>query len=102
MSRQNHILHFHISKTRRLNAFDKIAVIAAFAYPLTGIPQVISVLRGESSGISLPSWFGFIIFAAFFLVYGVVHRIKPMIITNALWLLVDCLVVAGVIIQRMS
>ena len=101
MSRQNHLLHFHISKKRQLNAFDKIAVIAAFAYPLTGVPQVISVLQGQTSGISLPSWYGFIIFAVFFLVYGVVHRIKPMVITNALWLLVDGLVVAGVFVHSM-
>ena len=96
------MLHFHISKKRRLSAFDKVAVVAAFAYPITGVPQIFSVLQGQTSGISLPSWFGFILFALFFLVYGAVHRIKPMIITNALWLLVDSLVVTGVIVQRLG
>ncbi len=100
MSRQNHILHFHISKKRQLNTFDKVAIMAAFAYPLTGVPQVISVIHGQTAGVSLASWFGFIIFAVFFLTYGAVHRIKPMIITNALWLLIDGLVVVGVIVQR--
>lgn len=97
MSRQNHLLHFHISKKRQITWLDKAAVVAAFLYPLSGLPQVIEVFKGNSEGVSIFSWLGFLIFAAFFLTYGIVHKITPMIITNALWLVIDGLVVLGVL-----
>lgn len=102
MSRQNHLLHFHISKKRQLSWLDKTAVIAAFVYPLVGVPQVIEVLKGNVGGISLISWFGFIGFSFFFLIYGIAHKIVPMIISNTLWLLVDGLVVVGVLVHTMA
>ena len=99
MSRQNHLLHFHISKKRQLTWLDKIAVIAAFVYPLSGLPQVIEVLQGNSEGVSVLSWLGFMAFSSFFLIYSLVHKITPMIITNALWVMIDGLIVAGVLLH---
>jgi hypothetical protein len=100
MSRQNHLLHFHISRKKRVSWLDKTAVIAAFAYPTMGLPQVIEALRGNVQGVSLYSWLGFVVFSLFFLVYGTVHKIKPMVITNVLWLIIDVLVVTGVLVHR--
>ena len=73
--------------------------MAAFVYPLTGVPQIYEVFRGNISGVSAAAWLGFIVFSILFLAYGVVHRIKPMVITNALWLVVDSLVIIGVIVH---
>lgn len=100
MSRQNHLLHYHISKKRQISWLDKTAVIAAFIYPLSGLPQVIEVFRGNVDGVSISSWLGFIAFSMFFMIYGAVHKVKPMIITNALWLVIDGLVVVGVLVNR--
>lgn len=71
--------------------------MAAFLYPLSGIPQVIEVYNGQVDGVSLLSWLSFIAFSALFLSYGLIHKITPMIITNTLWLGVDGLVVIGMI-----
>lgn len=101
MARQNYLLHFHISKKRQISWLDKIAVIAAFIYPLSGLPQVIEVFQGNVDGVSVSSWIGFIFFSIFFMAYGLVHKIKPMIITNALWLVIDGLIVAGVLTHKM-
>lgn len=79
---------------------DKVAVGAAFAYPLTGLPQLIEALNGNVEGISLMTWIGFTAFTAFFLLYGIVHRVRPMIITYALWLIVDGLVVGAVLMHQ--
>jgi uncharacterized protein with PQ loop repeat len=98
MSRQNHIVHAHLSKKKRLTSFDKIIILAAFMYPLSGLPQVIEVFNGHADGVSLLSWFGFIGFSALFLTYGLIHKIAPMIITNILWLAVDSLVIVGLIV----
>lgn len=97
MSRQHHALHAHVNKKKRLTLFDKIIIVAAFLYPLSGLPQVIEVYNGEVDGVSLLSWLSFIAFSALFLTYGLIHKITPMIITNILWIAVDGLVVLGVI-----
>lgn len=101
VSKQNHLLHWHISKKRQLSLIDKAAVVLAFIYPLTGVPQVISVMNHGSEGVSLLSWLGFAAFSAFFLVYATAHKIKPMIITNALWLVIDGLVITTVLVSKM-
>lgn len=101
MSRHNHLLYFHISKKRQITLFDKIVLIAAFLYPLSGLPQVFLVFHGNSEGVSLTSWLGFMAFSLLFLIYGTVHKIKPMAITNILWLIVEGLVVIGVLLNRM-
>lgn len=98
MSRQNHIVHAHLSGKKQLTMFDKTIILAAFMYPLSGLPQVIEVFNGHTDGVSLLSWFGFIGFSALFLTYGLIHKIAPMIITNILWLAVDCLVIVGLIV----
>lgn len=100
MSRNNHIALHHISKKKQINFFDRTIIVAAFVSPLFGIPQVINVLAGNIDGVSLFSWIGFMFFALLFLIYGYVHRLMPVIISNSLWLFIDGLVVVGVISHR--
>ena len=102
MSRQNHILHYHISHKKKLSNFDKTVVVAAFAYPLSGIPQIIEVANGNIAGVSLLSWIGFTAFSTLFFVYGVIHKITPMIITNLLWLIIDLVVVGLVLFHTLN
>lgn len=99
MSRQNHIVHAHLAKKKKLTLFDNIIILAAFLYPLSALPQVIEVFNGQTAGVSLWSWLSFICFSALFLAYGLIHRITPMIITNILWLAVDSLVIVGLLIN---
>ncbi|HEV7952104.1 MAG TPA: hypothetical protein VGO98_01905 [Candidatus Saccharimonadales bacterium] len=102
MSRQNHLLHFHISKKKRINLFDKIIIVAAFMYPLSGLPQIVTVFSGNTDGVSLISWISLLCFSILFLMYGLMHQIKPMIITNGLWIVVDGLVIVGILANGVS
>jgi uncharacterized protein with PQ loop repeat len=70
-------------------------------YPLSGIPQVFEVFQGHVDGVSVISWIAFMVFSSLFLVYGIFHKIVPMIITNFLWLIVDGIVVIGVATNMM-
>ncbi len=99
MSRPGIAFHKHISTKTKLSDFDKLAYLASFLYPLSGIYQVVDVFKGNTSGVSIYSWFGFSIFAALFLVYGLKHKIVPMIISNIIWLAVDGAVVVGILIN---
>lgn len=95
---QNH--HFHLSKRERKGLFEGVINIAAFLYPLTGLPQVIAVFQGSAEGVSVASWIGFTVFAALFLYYGISRHIRPMIIINSLWLVIDVLTVVGILMRQ--
>jgi uncharacterized protein with PQ loop repeat len=99
MSRENPAFHKHIQKKKKLTTFDIIVTIASFLYPLSSIYQVIQIFQGSTAGVSLYSWVSFAAFSSIFLIYGLKHRITPMIITNSIWLLMDSLVVVGYLIN---
>ncbi|MDB5187264.1 MAG: hypothetical protein JWM07_736 [Candidatus Saccharibacteria bacterium] len=99
MSRQNPVIHTHLANKKHLTLFDKIIILAAFLYPLSGLPQVVEVFNGHTVGVSLWSWLSFVCFSALFLAYGLIHKIAPMIITNILWLVVDSLVIIGLLVS---
>lgn len=97
----SHYLHKHISKKRQVTYVDRLMNAAAIIHPLTAIPQVYSIYSSHNvSGVSLWSWLGFMTLGLIFLAYGIVHRIRPFIVTQLLWFIVDFLVVIGIIIYR--
>ena len=99
MSRDNLTLHKHIENKKKLSTFDVVVIFASFLYPLSSIPQVISVFHGSIEGVSIYSWVGFLVFASVFFTYGIKHRIAPMIIANSIWIVMDSLVVIGYFIN---
>lgn len=101
MSRQHYSFHAHMSKRKQRTLLDHVAAAGAFVYPLTGLPQLLLVFRGEINGVSVMSWLGFLLFSLLFFAYGVVHRIKPIMITNLLWIVIDAMIVTGLIVRRM-
>lgn len=76
-------------------------MVASLMYPLSGIPQLISVYHGEVEGVSILSWLAFSFFSFLFLLYGIYHKIKPMIIVNLLWFVIDVAIVIGILKHHM-
>jgi uncharacterized protein with PQ loop repeat len=76
---------------------DKIIIVAAFVYPMSALPQIFDVFSGKAEGVSVISWLCFAVFSALFLVYGLVHKVRPMIVTNLLWIIIEVTVVVGVV-----
>jgi uncharacterized protein with PQ loop repeat len=99
MSRPHFALHEHIARKWRTSFFDDVITAAAIIYPLTGVPQVIEVFSGNVAGVSLLSWIGFTLFSALFLVYGIINKLRPIIITDSLWIVVNGLVVVGILVK---
>lgn len=74
---------------------------AAIIHPLTALPQVYKIYATKVVvGISLCTWLGFMVLGSIFLAYGLVHRIKPLIVTQVLWFIVDTLIVMGILMYR--
>lgn len=97
----SHQLHKHLSKKQKTTLIDKLMSVACVIHPLTALPQVYIIYSTQDvTGVSLLTWFGFMILGAIFLAYGIVHRIKPFIVTQLLWFVIDFLIVFGVLIYR--
>lgn len=97
----SYFLHKHLTKKQKKTVVDRAMFVAALAFPMTALPQIYQLYHTHNAtGISLSSWVGFICFGFVFLAYGIVHKLKPYIMTQILWLAMDTLMVAGILLYR--
>ena len=91
-----HHVKIHLSKI-----VDKgIYVIAALG-PLSAFDQVWQVWAiGNTNGVSLLMWLSWIPGAIFWLIYGLLHRDKPIILTQSLWLVMQLAIVSGLLFKK--
>lgn len=80
---------------------DSLMGVVAVIHPLTATPQVYEIYSTQNvTGVSLLTWFGFMLLGFVFLAYGIVHNLKPIILTQTLWFAVDFAIVIGVLLYR--
>lgn len=108
----SHPVH-HLHKRKRVHVHDQayphphpfkrfmdhaIYVIGILA-PIMGSIQAYKIWAYKTAaGIALPT-FVFNVFAnIFWLIYGILHKEKPIIIMYTLWLIVNIMIVAGTLI----
>ncbi|MFH0870756.1 MAG: PQ-loop domain-containing transporter [archaeon] len=81
-----------------VNLLDKLLIVIAVIAPLMNIPQVAKIFIGHNaSGISLLSYACFTLFDIPWLIYGIVHKEKPIVLSYSFWLVTNILVVIGVV-----
>jgi MtN3 and saliva related transmembrane protein len=82
---------------RHTHAIDRVVTAVAFIGPLTSLPQIIEIwfVDQSAAGVSVLTWSAFVLMAAVWLVYGIVHKQRPIVISNALWIVAQSLIVAG-------
>jgi uncharacterized protein with PQ loop repeat len=94
-------LNKYLNKKSESVFVDRLMSVAAVIHPLMATPQVYSIYTTHDvSGISLWTWFGFMALGLIFLAYGILHKIKPLIVTQVLWFIVDFLIVLGVVLYH--
>lgn len=84
---------------KTVKVVDSLMSVAAVIHPLTATPQVYAIYTSHNaSGVSLWTWLGFMLLGLVFLAYGVVHNLKPILVTQTLWFIVDILIVVGILL----
>lgn len=78
----------------------RLVFVVSVVYPMSAIPQLIKIIEGDARGVSVISWLSFCLCAALFLVYGLRHKVMPMIVSNILWVLIDGLVVVSLLVTH--
>lgn len=101
-ARRPHAVHYaYPSSDRFIHFFDKVIYVASVVGPLVMTPQLIKIYAERSAqGFSLVAWVGNLILTSIWLLYGILHRERAIIIAQILWLLINLFVVIGILIYK--
>jgi uncharacterized protein with PQ loop repeat len=67
--------------------FDYATYLVGIVGPFFVLPEVIRIYTTQDvAGIAIISWASFLLFAFVWLGWGILHKSKPVIITNLLWI----------------
>ncbi len=80
-----------------------IMFVVAFAAPLSNFPQIYTLFsKRVTEGLSLETWIMYVVFAFVQLFYAVTNKIKPLIVSNLLWIVVELVMIYGIVSFRMA
>lgn len=84
------------SSDSRIKYLDDLVMMIAFIMPLMTIPQIYTIwIEGMAEGVSVITWAMYGILSIPMVIYGIVHKDKPIMLMYFLWIIVDSLVVIG-------
>lgn len=83
------------------NFINSFIYLVGFFSVMILIPQLLQILISkDAKGVSLITWAGFFISSSFWLFYGLIHKEKPIILTNSFALIIDALVIVSILFYR--
>ena len=90
----------HIRKRKKkekatAHYLDYIVYAASILGPLTALPQLRDLYVLKTNGVSTLSYAGYTALSGLWLYYGTVHKDKPIIISNILWIIANGLILLG-------
>ena len=90
----------HVNKQTPFKKFiDKLIYIFVFGVPILTIPQITKIWFGQNaSGVSLIAWTTYMVSSVVWLFYGIAHKEKPIIISGAIWIVLDLFIVVGIVL----
>lgn len=103
--------HFHRRKRagRRLEPYphpnrwkrllDRAIYVVIFVGLGLTVPQVANVwIDRNASGVSAITWGTYVFTSSFWLIYGIVHKDRPIVFSSIAWVTMNALVAAGAVI----
>jgi uncharacterized protein with PQ loop repeat len=86
-------------KSAYLVFLDKLTFVVGVIGPFTVLPQIYSIFSTKSAvGVSLATWTLIFIVTFPWILYGLAHREKSIIVSFILWEIVNLTVVIGVLL----
>ena len=78
---------------------DKAIYVISIFGPIMTIPQVTKIwIDKNASGIAVISWVTYLITTIFWLIYGIMHKEKPIIFLNIIWIFLQISIIVGTLI----
>jgi uncharacterized protein with PQ loop repeat len=79
-----------------INRLDRFLLIVAVVGPVMSIPQIYKIYSTKTAaGVSGLSFGLFAVFNIPWIIYGIVHKEKPIVIAYILWFISNTAIVAG-------
>ena len=79
----------------------RLTLVAAVAQPLMTVPQAIQLYTThDASGLSLLTWAGYTLFGLIFLAYGIKYQLRPIALTQSIWVVLQLCVVVGIVVWQ--
>lgn len=79
--------------------FDKSMYVIAIGAPLMTLPQFLQVWQSRHiQGVSLSTWSAYTVFSAMWVIYGLLHKDKVILLSNIPMLILDGAVALGVLL----
>jgi uncharacterized protein with PQ loop repeat len=78
---------------------DRLILFVGVLSPLMTAPQIYKIYMSHSAeSVSSVSWFSYTVISAIWVIYGLLHKDKAIIISQAVWVVMAGLVWIGAII----
>ena len=99
--------HFNIDKAaykllkKERTNIDRAMLLVGTIGPFASIPQLLTIYKDKQViGISVLSWVFYLICNSLALTYGIVHKLRPLVIANSLWVIIDTSTIVGCLMYR--
>ena len=104
---------YHLNKRKRIHQklekyphpdqgirfLDNFLLVIAAIGPLSNIPQIIKILMTKTSlGVSTLTFSFFAVFNIPWIIYGIVHKEKPIVLAYTLWFITNSIIIIGTLI----
>lgn len=87
------------ARTAWLRLLDRVVLAVGIIGPLTTIPQILKIfILEDAAGVSVISWGTWMILDIPWIIYGIVHRERPIAVTYTLWLFMNAAVFVEAVI----
>ena len=90
----------HVSKKFSYQFLDYLVYLISFAGPIATIPQIMDIWIKRNLAVNEITWGSYMFIAIVWLYYGILHKEKPIIFSNVLWIIADCFVVIGAMLYK--
>ena len=94
--------HFHLRK-RKVDRFedttkhfiDASIYVVSVLFPLMTLPQIWEIFsKHAAGGVSLPTWAWGTFFSLYWLLYGILHKDTPIVISSIVWTMINTIVIS--------
>jgi uncharacterized protein with PQ loop repeat len=93
--------HAKERRTGYIVFLDKLTFVVGVIGPFTVLPQIYTIFSTKSAtGVSLATWLLIFIVTFPWILYGIAHKDKSIIVSFTLWEVVNLTVVIGVLLYR--
>lgn len=98
---KNHSGKKNSNHSAKARVMDDLMYVVALIAPIMTIPQLLQIWTQKSTqGVSITTWGAYALVSGLWLIYGIVHKEKPFILTQFLLLILDSLIVIGVLFYK--